>query len=726
MQPSTSTPVRLGNFLRRGILRVRPWAAALTAALLLANCGGGDDGPTAPPEQVASVVISGVPTENVVLAGATAQLAAQPRSAGGQALERTVTWQSSNLGVATVSPTGLVTGAAPGAATITATSEGATASVVLSVRSPVTVPPATATTPVTTTVLGGAVTLTIPPAATTSTAQLTVAPAPTAPADPRAVSGTAFVFGPSGTQFTTPITLELSYNPAAVPANKIEDLRIYLVEPSGALTLVPGGSVDAANNRVSAPIVHFSTYTIAAPADPAEIVVTAGAAQTAGINTAVPTAPAVTVRDAQGRPVPFADVTFAVVTGGGSLTGATSVETNAQGVATLPGSWVLGPASGTNTISAVVDGTELVALINATATAPATQLIVFSQPAVANSGIPLNSVLALRVRVADAFNSTVTSSTASITAEVVSGTGSLIGTATETAVDGIATFRDLSIGGAGLHRLRFVASGLTPDTTDVIEVFQGVNAIVVTTPPSGATSNSPFAQQPVVELRDHADLRVLGGGLQVRASLASGTGVLYGTTTVTAVDGIATFTDLAIEGSGAHSLRFETIDNPTFGDKVVTSASFDVTALPPGIRANAGASPQATVAPGAQIAVPVLVDLTNRGADDIASLTVTLSWNPEHFDFAGDLAGNWSDDATIPATVITNGTNTASGSFSISGFTTGATTTSFTLHTISLTARQGVNPTTSPVTLTIGAAGNAAGSAITVTPRSLAVTIATP
>src|SRR2546426_506737 len=72
---------------------------------------------------VASVVIS--PTTAVVLVGATVQFAATLKDAAGNVLSgRSVTWASGAPAVATVSSTGLVTGVAANAVTITATSEG--------------------------------------------------------------------------------------------------------------------------------------------------------------------------------------------------------------------------------------------------------------------------------------------------------------------------------------------------------------------------------------------------------------------------------------------------------------------------------------------------------------------------------------------------------------------------------------------------------------------------
>ena len=72
---------------------------------------------------VASVTVS--PASGSVPVGQTLQLSATLKDAGGKVLTgRTVTWTSSNTVAATVSGSGIVTGVAAGAVTITATSEG--------------------------------------------------------------------------------------------------------------------------------------------------------------------------------------------------------------------------------------------------------------------------------------------------------------------------------------------------------------------------------------------------------------------------------------------------------------------------------------------------------------------------------------------------------------------------------------------------------------------------
>ncbi|HMC68775.1 MAG TPA: Ig-like domain-containing protein, partial [Mycobacteriales bacterium] len=94
---------------------------------------------TAVPVSVASVTVS--PATASVQAGQTFQLTATPKDANGSALSgRTVTWTSSNGGVATVSGTGLVSGVAAGSATITAMSEGQSGSATIAVTAPVSPP----------------------------------------------------------------------------------------------------------------------------------------------------------------------------------------------------------------------------------------------------------------------------------------------------------------------------------------------------------------------------------------------------------------------------------------------------------------------------------------------------------------------------------------------------------------------------------------------------------
>lgn len=90
---------------------------------------------------------------------------------------------------------------------------------------------------------------------------------------------------------------------------------------------------------------------------PASIESAAGGGETAVVGTAVPTPPAVLVRDADGNPLPGIPVSFKVTAGGGTANGRTPV-TGSDGVAAV-GGWTLGQKVGANTLQATLSGLEV-------------------------------------------------------------------------------------------------------------------------------------------------------------------------------------------------------------------------------------------------------------------------------------------------------------------------------------------------------------------------------
>ena len=106
----------------------------LVYAILLGSCGGSDKstGPVVNQENVFEVVVS-APT--VTLAPQqSAQFTAVARTAGGSSIGTvTPSWSSSATSIATVSSSGLVTGVASGSALISATADGKTGSVTVTV-----------------------------------------------------------------------------------------------------------------------------------------------------------------------------------------------------------------------------------------------------------------------------------------------------------------------------------------------------------------------------------------------------------------------------------------------------------------------------------------------------------------------------------------------------------------------------------------------------------------
>lgn len=114
--------------------------------------------------------------------------------------------------------------------------------------------------------------------------------------------------------------------------------------------------------------------------------------------------------------------------------------------------------------------------------------------------------------------------------------------------------------GPATRGVRFSGTGAGPATQ-----------LAVTTQPGGAEDALAFTQQPVIEVRDAQGNRRTDYTGEVTVSKATGSGTLAGDTAVNAVAGVATFTDLEIQGTGAHSLSFA-----ASGLTGATSSVFDV------------------------------------------------------------------------------------------------------------------------------------------------------
>ncbi len=79
--------------------------------------------------------------------------------------------------------------------------------------------------------------------------------------------GSAYDLLPDGLTFDEPVTLRLSYEADALPENVDPATLVVAVAVKGAWEVVPGSEVDTEARVVSAPLHHFSLYTIFTPCD---------------------------------------------------------------------------------------------------------------------------------------------------------------------------------------------------------------------------------------------------------------------------------------------------------------------------------------------------------------------------------------------------------------------------------------------------------------------------
>ena len=256
--------------------------------------------------------------------------------------------------------------------------------------------------------------------------------------------------------------------------------------------------------------------------------------------------------------------------------------------------------------------------LSATVTAgTASQLGVKVQPSGAASQTALTTQPVIEIR--DAAGNLVSTSSVLVTAALASGGGTLSGTLTALAPNGVAAFSSLAIGGlVGDRTLTFSAPGLASVTSTPFGLAAGAaRTLLVRTQPVAGTAYAVFKTPAAIEGRD-ADGNLATPGQPITASIASGGGTLGGTASLVAQNGVATFNDLMIAGTaGPRTLAFS-----TSGLASVTTATFDVGAAPPAVLAMTPAS-VALAALTDRTTTPVVVQVTNTGIFPLTNLRIT-------------------------------------------------------------------------------------------------------
>jgi hypothetical protein len=276
------------------------------------------------------------------------------------------------------------------------------------------------------------------------------------------------------------------------------------------------------------------------------------------------------------------------------------LEPNVWGAA-LSGTTTVAAVSGVATFSdldidTVGDGYTLVAtsgsLTQATsnafriAPAPATQLIFTVQPRSTTAGVLTPISPAVEVTAQDDFGNTATSFTEDVTVAIGTNPsgGTLSGTLTRAAVDGVAIFDDLSIAVTGSgYTLNASATGLSGATSAAFDIYPNGSVMLVFTvqPPSSAQAGVAITVE--VTAQDDFGNIYTNFTEDVTVAIRAGTGTagatLSGTTTVAAVAGVATFSDLSIDvpGTGYTLWALTMIGGRPFSG---ISGRFDITAGP--------------------------------------------------------------------------------------------------------------------------------------------------
>ena len=294
---------------------------------------------------------------------------------------------------------------------------------------------------------------------------------------------------------------------------------------------------------LSALIVACSSSTTGPPTPPpppppppaSSIVVSGGDEQVAAPGEAVATAPEVRVTNSQGQGVPGVSVTFAVISGGGSVANPTTA-TNSQGRASA-GTWTLGNEAGTQELRATVSGVGSVTF-TATAQPPATPASIQVVSGDGQSATVGTAVAApLTVRVLDDASNPIAG--VPVTFAVVAGGGVVTGAVVATDAAGEASPAGWTLGTvAGTNRLRASVSGLSPQTFSATGT-PGPAATVTLAAGDGqsATVSTAVAIAPTVLIEDVHGNAV--SGVAVSFAVTSGGGNATGTSPTTDAHGRA-------------------------------------------------------------------------------------------------------------------------------------------------------------------------------------------
>jgi hypothetical protein len=300
--------------------------------------------------------------------------------------------------------------------------------------------------------------------------------------------------------------------------------------------------------------IQASFSITALPASANGLSLVSGDNQSAPAGSPLPAPLVVKVTDAFGNPVSGVTITWAAA-GGGTLSASTT-QTGDDGQTSVQ--LTLGTTAGTQTVTASAEGlagSPLTFNLNATAGNASGISIVSGNGQTGAAGAPLTA--ALVVKVVDGSGNPVIGAT--VTWAVTAGGGSATPATSTTDANGQAATIWTLGATPGTNTLNASVAGVGTATFTATGVSGAPSQLAILTQPSQtARIGTPFARQPVIQVRDGQGNDVAQSGVSVTAAVALGAGTLGGTTTrLTDAQGRATFTDLQINGAGgAHTLIF--------------------------------------------------------------------------------------------------------------------------------------------------------------------------
>ena len=481
-------------------------------------------------QQVASVTVT-LTRDTITALGSTSQFTATARDANDSTVAgKTATWISSDTSVATVNSDGLATAKANGSTTISATTDSITGAEALTVAQ-----------------RGAVVEVTLTKGTLTALGDTTL--------------GIAMANDANGNPVPNAVTWSSS------------DVAVASVDQQGVVTAVANGGV-----TIAASVDDVSGSVVLAVNQVASQMVITAQPGGALAGQAFTTQPVVELRDTRNNLVvndTATAVTAVIASGGGTLEGTATV-TAASGRITYTNLTLRGTVGG-RTLSFTATGVASATSDTVTlAPGAPSALTITTQPGGATAGQPFTTQPIMEVR--DLDGNLVSSDDATeVTATIASGGGTLQGSATATAVAGVATYTDLGVGGTvGNRTMSFAATGLTAATSDTLALASGPASQISL---SGGDNQTALAATTLttafaVEVADAFANGV--ANVDVGWSVTTGSGTLSAATSTTDADGVASVT-YTLGGSAATETVAASVTNLT-GSPI----AFTATATPNG------------------------------------------------------------------------------------------------------------------------------------------------
>ncbi len=363
-----------------------------------------------------------------------------------------------------------------------------------------------------------------------------------------------------------PVTFTISLGGGSIgtPAVATTDTAGIARSPAWTLGLVAGLNTLTAT-AAGLPSVTFSADGFASLAT--TISSPSGNGQTDTIDAVLAATPyAVVVRNALGAPVAGVPVSWAVASGGGSITPALDT-TDAAGVSTAVRT--LGTGAGTQTATASVGGlTGSPVFFSATALPGAPTRLV-KQSLDPQTGTVATGVAAPVVKVADRHGN----GAAGVIVDFVAGGGSVLGAVKDTSdAQGLATTSSWTLGNlVGTNTVTTTAGTLPAVTFSATGVAGAPAQLAFVMEPTHGLTGNPIAPTVQVAIRDLYGNLALPAKDVVSLGLTPNTATLQGNVAA-AVNGFASFPGLVVDAAG---LGY-TLDAMSGNLTGATSTTFDI------------------------------------------------------------------------------------------------------------------------------------------------------